>query len=105
MVYGHDAAMGGFAADVEHIHNVAKRATITTAGLLFLACRGKFCRVNRSHIQDKNKADILAKGLVCVPVLWVAGQAIERKLARCPMTLLEIHTLVHVACALVTYGL
>jgi hypothetical protein len=105
MVYGHYAAMGGFATDVEHIHNVAKRATLTTAGLLFLARRGKFCRVNRSHIQDKSKADILAKGLVCIQVLWVAGQVIERKLAGYPMTLLEIHTLVHVVCALVMYGL
>jgi len=61
--------------------------------------------VNRSHIQEKSKADLLAKGLVCFQVLWVAGQAIGRKLAGYPMTLLEIHTLVHVVCALIMYGL
>ena len=105
MVYGHFAAMGGFAADVEHIHNITKRTTITPRGIVLLARRGKFCQVNRSHIQDKSKADLLAKGLVCVQVLWVAGQAIERKLAGYPMTLLEIHTLVHVVCALAMYGL
>jgi hypothetical protein len=105
MVYGHFAAMGGFAADVEHIHNVTKRITITPRGIIFLAQRGRFCQVNRSHIQDKSKADLLAKGLVCVQVLWVAGQAIERKLAGYPMTLLEVHTIVHVVCALVMYGL
>jgi hypothetical protein len=105
MVYGHFAAMGGFAADVEHIHNITNRTTITPRGILLLARRGKFCQVNRSHIQDKSKADLLAKSLVCVQVLWVAGQAIERKLAGYPMTLLEIHTLVHVVCALVMYGL
>jgi hypothetical protein len=105
MVYGHFAAMGGFAADVEHIHNVTKRTTITPHGIIFLAQRGRFCQVNRSHIQDKSKADLLAKGLVCVQVLWVAGQAVERKLAGYPMTLLEVHTIVHVVCALVMYGL
>jgi hypothetical protein len=69
MVYSHYAAMSGFAADVENMHNVAKRVTITPEGLLLLARRGKFCRVDRSHIQDKSKADILAKGLVCIQVL------------------------------------
>jgi hypothetical protein len=97
--------MGGFVADVEDIHNVAKRATITPEGVLFLARRGKFCRVNRSHVQDKGKADMLAKGLVCIQVLWVAGQAVERKIAAYPIALLEIHTLVHVVCARVMYSL
>jgi hypothetical protein len=47
----------------------------------------------------------LAKGLVCIQVLWVAGQAIERKVAGFPISLLEFHTLVHVFCALVMYAL
>ena len=47
----------------------------------------------------------LAKGLVCVQVLWVAGQAIERKVAGFPISLLEFHTLVHVFCAIVMYML
>ncbi|PMD13263.1 hypothetical protein NA56DRAFT_738505 [Hyaloscypha hepaticicola] len=104
IVYGHFAAMGRFAADVEQIYNVTRRTTITPHGIIFLARRGRFCKVNGGHIQDKSKADLLANGLVCVQVLWVAGQAIERKLAGYPMTLLEIHTLVHV-CALLMYGL
>lgn len=104
IVYGHFAAMGGFAADVEQIYNVTRRTTITPHGIIFLARRGRFCQVNGGHIQDKSKADLLANGLVCVQVLWVAGQAIKRKLAGYPMTLLEIHTLVHV-CALLMYCL
>jgi hypothetical protein len=47
----------------------------------------------------------LAKGLVCIQVLWVAGQAIERKVAGFPISLLEFHTLVHVFCAIVMYML
>jgi hypothetical protein len=103
MVYDHYAVMGGFTADVENIHNMATRVTITHNKVL-LAKNGPFCQANRSYIQDKSKADILAKGLVYIQVLWVADQAIERKLSGYPITLLEIHTLVHV-CDLIMYGL
>lgn len=105
MVYSHYVVMGGFVADVEDIHNVLTRVTISVHGILYLAKHGHFCQVKRSHIADKSKADILAKGLVCIQVLWVAGQAVERKFAGYPITLLEIHTLVHVVCALFMYGL
>jgi hypothetical protein len=105
MVYCHYVLMGGFAVEVDDIHNLLTRVTITVDGVLYLAKYGHFCRVKRSLIADKSKADILAKGLVCIQVLWVAGQAVERKLAGYPITLLEIHTLVHVVCALVMYGL
>jgi hypothetical protein len=105
MVYAFYATMGGFAADVESLHNALKRVTFSPNAILFLAKEGKFCRVNRNDIEDKSKANVLAKALVCVQVLWVAGQAIERKIAGYPVTLLEVHTLVHVACALIMYGL
>jgi hypothetical protein len=106
MVYAQYAVMGGFAADIQHIHNaITERVTITTDGILFLARHGFFCRIRKDDIQDKSKADILAKGLVCVQVLWVAGEAIERKIAGYPITLLEVHTLVHVVCAIIMYAL
>jgi hypothetical protein len=105
MVYCHYVLMGGFAAEVDDLHYLLTRVTINVDGILCLAKYGHFCRVKRSHIADKSKADILAKSLVCIQALWVAGQAIERKLAGYPITLLEIHTLVHVVCALVMYGL
>ncbi len=38
-------------------------------------------------------------------VLWVIGQAIERKAAGYSITLLQIHTIVHVVCALLMYAL
>jgi hypothetical protein len=105
MVYSHYVVMGGFVADVEDIHNVLTIVTIKVNGIPYLAKYGHFCRVKRNHIEDKSKVGILAKGLVCIQVLWMAGQAIGRKLAGYPITLLEIHTLVHVVCALVMYGL
>ncbi|KAL2069398.1 hypothetical protein VTL71DRAFT_14077 [Oculimacula yallundae] len=105
MVYAHYVLMGGFAIDVEEIHNTFKLITCTTDGVLFLAKYGHFCKVSRDDIEDKSKADVLAKSLVCVQVLWVIGQAIERKAAGYPISLLEIHTIVHVVCALVMYAL
>ncbi len=106
MVYAQYAVMGGFAADIQHIHNaITERVTVTANGILFLARHGHFCRIKKDDIQDKSKADILAKGLVCVQVLWVAGQAIERKVAGYPITLIEVHTLVHVVCAIIMYTL
>lgn len=93
MVYAHYVVMGGFTADVEHLHNSARRVTITSDGIIFLAEHGHLCRIEKRKILDKSKADLLAKGLVCVQVLWVAGQAIERTISGYPITLLEIHTL------------
>ena len=97
--------MGGFVADIDHLHNSLKRVTITPTGVVFMASEAYFPRIKRSDIQDKSKADVLAKGLVCVQVVWTVGQVIERKLASYPLTMLEVHTIVHVVCALLMYGL
>ncbi|KAH9209043.1 hypothetical protein DL95DRAFT_310758, partial [Leptodontidium sp. 2 PMI_412] len=105
MTYAMFAVMGGFMVDIEHLHNRLKRATLTTNGLLLLAQHGHFFYVEAEAIADKSKANILAKGLVCVQVLWVAGQTIERKAVGLPISILEFHTLVHVVCALVMYVL
>jgi hypothetical protein len=97
--------MGGFVVDISHLHNKFTRATITTDGVLFLASQGHFIHQSTNSIRDKSKADFLAEGLVCIQVLWVCGQAIERKVAGLPVTLLEVHTIVHVIFALVMYAL
>jgi hypothetical protein len=104
MVYAQYAVMGGFVADVANLHNTLQKVPFTTEGILFLAKHGRFLEMSRSNIQDKSKADTLAKGLVCFQVLWIVGQAIERKVAGYPITLLEVHTIVHVVCAVVMYG-
>jgi hypothetical protein len=61
---------------------------------------------NGGHRVAKTKArpTILQKGLVCMHVLWMVGQMIERKVSGCPFTPLEIHTFVHIFCALVLYA-
>ncbi|KAK0124612.1 hypothetical protein ONS95_009561 [Cadophora gregata] len=105
MTYAMFVVMGGIVVDIEHLHNRLKRATLTTNGLLLLGQHGHFFYVEPDAIADKSKANLLAKGLVCVQVLWVARQTIERKVAGLPISLLEYHTLVHVVCALVMYVL
>jgi hypothetical protein len=105
MVYAYYVVMGGFVADIDHLHNSLKRVTTTPTGVVFMASMACIPRIKRSDIQDKSKADILAKGLVCVQVVWTVGQVIERKLASYPLTMLEVHTIVHVVCALLMYGL
>lgn len=97
--------MGGFCADVGFIHNTWTRLTVTAEGMLYLAKRGHFVDIGGDSIRDKSKADLLAKGLVIFQVLWLVGQAIERKVAGYPITLLEVHTLVHVACAVCMFSM
>jgi len=105
MTYAHFVVMGGFVVDISHLHNKLTRVTVTTDGILFLASQGHYIRTSTNSIKDKSKVDILAKSIACVQILWVCGQAIERKVAGLPVTLLEIHTIVHVMCALVMYAL
>ncbi|KAL2070169.1 hypothetical protein VTL71DRAFT_13195 [Oculimacula yallundae] len=103
MAYAHYVLMGGLVSKIEDIHNTLKKMTFHTSGILCLARHGYFCRLTRSDIIDKSKADSLAKSLVYIQVLWVVGQAVERKLSGFPITILEIHTIVHVICALFMY--
>lgn len=96
--------MGGFAADVSPFCNTNKKQiTITPDGVLFLARYGKFCRTRKVDIMDKSKGDKLSKGLAIIQVLWVLGQVVHRKVSGYPVTLLEIHTLVHAGCAVMMY--
>jgi hypothetical protein len=105
MVYAYYVGMGGFAAEFQDLHNTLDRVTITSYGVLYMARHGYLCKVKKCDIEDKSKANKFAKGLVCVQVAWVIGQAIERRTAGFPITLLEIHTIVHAVCALLMYGL
>ena len=105
LLYGFFVVMGGFVVDVSHLHNTLSRLTISPKGVAFLAKHGHSLKISDSTIQDKSKADILAKRLVCVQVGWTLVQTIARRIVGYPITLLEVHTLVHVACAVGIYGL
>ena len=57
-----------------------------------------------SEINDKSKADYLAKVLACVQACWIVLQCLGRRLNNLPITLLELHTALHVINAIVMYG-
>ena len=105
MMYAHFVVMGGFVVDVGHLHNSLSRLTISPKGIAFLAKHGHFLNISDTTIRDKSKADILGKMLVCFQVTWMLVQTISRRILGFPITLLEIHTLVHVVNAIGLYGL
>ncbi|KAI1159267.1 hypothetical protein F5B18DRAFT_655854 [Nemania serpens] len=93
LTYCFYAAMGGFIVDVSPIHDTLRYMTITPAGLVFLAKHGHFIKHSKESIQDKSKAGILAKVLVCLQVVWLVIQSIGRAVNGLPVALLEIHVL------------
>lgn len=95
--------MGGFVADVSELHSSLERVTISVNGILELARLGQFIDIDARSIADKSKADLFAKGMVMAQLVWLIVNCIGRKVARYPLTLLEIHTCVHVLCALIIY--
>jgi hypothetical protein len=97
--------MGGFVVNVSDIHDTHSLLTFQPSGIVRLAEKGHFIEISEKAIKDKSKADILAKSLVCVQVCWMVVQCIGRKAAGLPISLLEIHIFVHVACALCMYAL
>lgn len=79
--------------------------TLTAEMVEAFAKRGQFIKIDELEITDKSKADILTKVLVCLQVTWMLVECVARKIAGYPLTVLEVHTFVHVFCALVMYGL
>jgi hypothetical protein len=105
LVYCFFVNMGGFVVDVREIDDKHGYLTLTSQTLEECARRGKLFKMNESEITDKSKADVLAKGLVCLQVTWMLIECIARNIAGYPLTTLEVYTFVHVFCALVMYGL
>lgn len=105
MTYAYYAVMGGFVADVRDIHDSLSQLTITPKGITFLAKHGHSFQLPEDSIQDKSKADLLAKALVCIQVTWHLVQVSTRWATGLSVSLLEGHVFIHVACALTMYVL
>lgn len=103
LCYGFYVTMGGFLVDVDKLHNQLSRVTLTPSGVIALANRDRFLDISPKTVSDKSKANIITKALICMQVLWMVVQCIARKAVGYPLTLLEIHTMVHVVCALTLY--
>lgn len=103
MTYTWFALMGGFCVNTSHLHNTLAAGILRPAGILLLAKYGYFLHISDEEIDDKSKADYLAKALVCVQVTWFVAQIVQRKVEGLPVALLEFHSLVNIGCAVVTY--
>jgi hypothetical protein len=100
--------MGGIAIELDPadspLFGGMKRITLTAKGLALLAHCGRLTEISVEDIKDKNKADSLAKLLVCFQAGWMIVQVIYRQGIGLPSSLLEVHTVAHVVCALLMYA-
>ncbi|QDS72988.1 hypothetical protein FKW77_008877 [Venturia effusa] len=95
--------MGGFILDVSPLHDNYGVMTLSHHAVLALAKDRLFPPMLDHSIHDKSKADYLAKALVFFQVSFLLVQTIARRVQALPISLLEIHTLVHVVCAVCMY--
>ncbi|KAH8668060.1 hypothetical protein BGZ60DRAFT_564343 [Tricladium varicosporioides] len=103
MKYAFFVVMGGLLVRVDDIHDEREFVALTLNGVLQLAVDGHFPSIPQSKIDDRSKADFVQKVLVIIQVLWMATQCLARLLYKLPLSLIEIHTIVHVLCALVMF--
>lgn len=113
MVHSFFACAGGFAVELDSLRDAVPpsqsdyggnvdetarptRLTLTARGVLFLAENGWLPTVYREEIDDKSKANDLAKAAVIIQAAWMLVQVIGRLAAKLPVTLLEINTVAHV---------
>jgi len=73
-----------------------QRLTLTARGVELLARCGHLPDIREEDIEDKSKANSLAKALVVMQALWMLVQVLGRVIVRLPVTLLEINTVAHV---------
>ncbi|KAK3364564.1 hypothetical protein B0T25DRAFT_443028 [Lasiosphaeria hispida] len=108
------AGMGGFAIDLaSHKLGIletgylgdSSQLVLTPHGVELLAQSGHLPDMDKKEIEEKNRADILAKTICCLQVGWMVLQSVERYRLQLPLSLLEVYTLAHVLCALALYAL
>jgi hypothetical protein len=102
--YGLFVVMGGFEVSVSEIYDDLEKVHLSPNGVLQLAKLGYPLYVSDANIDDKGNANLIQKSLVMLQVTWMATQCITRRAYGLPLTLLEIHTMVHVICALTMYS-
>ncbi|UNI21782.1 hypothetical protein JDV02_007738 [Purpureocillium takamizusanense] len=120
MAHSFFACAGGFAIELESLSGgvldqshlsdgdngektESPRLTLTARGVMLLASSGFVPRVTKAEIEDKSKANDLAKATVIVQATWMLVQVIGRLAAHLPVTLLEVNTVAHVLCAFAMY--
>ncbi|KLP15038.1 uncharacterized protein LW94_6800 [Fusarium fujikuroi] len=85
--------------------NGRKTVRAGPGAILLLAREGHWIKIQQNEIDDKSKANIFQKALVLIQVLWMCMQCFWRGAYGFPITLLEFHTMLHVAFAVFQYCL
>lgn len=93
---------GGLAVDTSDFW-VTPTVTFTPIGIVELARAGILPEIPECDVEDKSKADMMTKALTCLQAFWFFAQGIGRISQRLPVTLLEIHVMIHVFCAFTMY--
>lgn len=83
--------------------HLPREATLTPKAVVEIIRSGYTIDIPSGRIEDQSKQDAFQKILVAGQVLWMALQCAVRKCYGLPLTLLEVHTMVHVVCALSMY--
>lgn len=68
--HGYYAIMGGFVVDVSKLCDTKDRLTLNIDVVSCLMRGGRYLAMHETEIQDKSKANILAKGLACLQITW-----------------------------------
>ena len=96
------AVTGGLAVNTESFWH-KPRITLTPEGIVLLAEINLLPQFSQAEVREKSQADVIAKLLVCLHALWFLVQSFARVAQSLPLTLLEVHTMTHIACALGMY--
>lgn len=99
--------MGGFAFNHSYINEHGKeeqlRSVLTVDGYELMRRARYAPQLTRDDVNERSKADIIAKVVVVTQVTWFAVQVAGRLAAGLAVTALEVHTIVHVGCAIFMY--
>lgn len=77
--------------------------TLTGNAVSQLVHMGHWIPPEEEVVKDKSKHDVFQKVLVMLQISWFALQCMARLVYRLPLTLLELHTMVHVVSAAIMY--
>ncbi|KAF2495098.1 hypothetical protein BU16DRAFT_509670, partial [Lophium mytilinum] len=110
LVHGFYTRMGGFAmdtsdADQPFLPNSLRRVVLTPVGLRLIARMEPrlIPDISKEDIEDKGKANGLAKFIVCSQALWFCVVCITRIAEGLPISLLELNVSAHAICTLLIY--
>ncbi|KAK3984083.1 hypothetical protein QBC44DRAFT_337640 [Cladorrhinum sp. PSN332] len=112
MTHSHYAVMGGFAILTKSSRgdfspNGWKRVTLTALGILHLAEHYPelLPDISVGDINDKSKANGLAKTIIILQASWFSAQCLSRMALGMTVSLLELNTFAHAVCAITAYAM